>query len=136
MLRKIVLDTNCLLMALSSGGRYHKAWTAFLKGEYILCFSSEMLEEYEEIIALKSSPELARKIIMLIISSKFIEKIIPYYHYNLIERDPDDNKFVDCAIAANAECIVSEDKHYKVLETIAFPKVNVIRIEKFVETLG
>ena len=38
---------------------------------------------------------------------------------------------VDCAIAANAKCIVTEDKHFKVLENIPFPKVEVIGIEDF-----
>ena len=36
-----------------------------------------------------------------------------------------------CAIAANAKCIVTEDKHFKVLEDIPFPKVEVIGIEDF-----
>ena len=55
----------------------------------------------------------------------------PHYTFALIESDKDDNKFVDCAIAANAKCIVTEDKHFKVLENIPFPKVEVIGIEEF-----
>ena len=43
----------------------------------------------------------------------------------------DDNKFVDCAIAANAKCIVSEDNHFNVLKFIPFPKVEVIGIDDF-----
>ena len=45
---------------------------------------------------------------------------------------PDDNKFVDCIIIANADYIVSLDTYFDILKTIAFPKVNVIRIEEFV----
>lgn len=60
-----------------------------------------------------------------------IAKNDPYFHFRLIEQDKDDNKFVDCAIAANAKCIVTEDKHFKVLENIPFPKVEVIGIEDF-----
>ena len=55
----------------------------------------------------------------------------PHYTFALIEADKDDNKFVDCAIAANAKCIVTEDKHFKVLENVPFPKVEVIGIEDF-----
>ena len=55
----------------------------------------------------------------------------PHYTFALIEADKDDNKFVDCAIAANAKCIVTEDKHFKVLENIPFPKVEVIGREDF-----
>ena len=55
----------------------------------------------------------------------------PHYTFALIEADKDDNKFVDCAIAANAKCIVSEDKHFRVLKNIPFPKVEVLGIEEF-----
>jgi len=47
----------------------------------------------------------------------------------------DFNKFVDCAIAANAQYIVSEDSHFKHLKDIPFPTVNVIHLGKFMELL-
>ena len=50
---------------------------------------------------------------------------------DLITQDPDDNKFVDCAIVANADYLVSEDNHFNVLKDIPFPKVNVITLEQF-----
>lgn len=54
-----------------------------------------------------------------------------HYTFALIEADKDDNKFVDCAIAANAKCIVTEDKHFRVLKNIPFPKVEVLGREEF-----
>ena len=54
----------------------------------------------------------------------------------LIEKDNDDNKFVDCAIAAGASFIVSNDRHFDALKTIPFPKVEVIQIQQFVEKLS
>ena len=54
-----------------------------------------------------------------------------HYTFALIEADKDDNKFVDCAIAANAKCIVTEDKHFRVLKNIPFPKVEILGIEEF-----
>ena len=59
----------------------------------------------------------------------------PHFRFGLIEQDPDDNKFVDCAIVAGAEYIVSEDAHFRVLETIPFPSVSVKRLEEFVRDL-
>ena len=53
----------------------------------------------------------------------------------MIADDPDDNKFVDCAIIANADFIVSEDSHFNVLKTISFPSVRVIRLDEFVSEL-
>ena len=38
---------------------------------------------------------------------------------------------MDCAIVGNADFIVSEDKHFKELENVDFPKVVVIRLEEF-----
>ena len=60
-----------------------------------------------------------------------VELITRYYHWNLITADADDNKFVDCVIAANAKFLVTHDKHFKVLSKVEFPKVAVIDAEKF-----
>ena len=49
----------------------------------------------------------------------------------MITNDADDNKFVDCAIAANADYIVTNDKHFQILQTVDFPKVNIISVEEF-----
>ena len=54
-----------------------------------------------------------------------------YIHFGLIEKDADDNKFVDCAIAADAEYIVTNDAHFNVLKEIDWPKVVVKTIEEF-----
>jgi predicted nucleic acid-binding protein len=58
-----------------------------------------------------------------------------YYFWRLITIDPDDNKFVDCAIAANADFIVTDDKHFNVLKNVAFPSVKVINAAEFLEIL-
>lgn len=54
-----------------------------------------------------------------------------HYRWNLITKDPDDNKFVDCAIFANADFIVSDDKHFNELDSVEFPKVLVVRLDDF-----
>lgn len=62
--------------------------------------------------------------------------ITPYYKFHFIEADKDDNKFVDCAIAAQAKCIVTNDHHYDVLKSIPFPKVEIVGLVDFMEMLG
>ena len=47
----------------------------------------------------------------------------------------DDDKFVDCAIAANADYIVSEDSHFNALKKIPFPLLTVLTLDEFKETL-
>lgn len=46
-----------------------------------------------------------------------------------------DNKFVDCAIASNADYLVTNDKHFDILKKVDFPKVNTIKIDKFIKFL-
>lgn len=59
-----------------------------------------------------------------------------FFKFNLIEADADDNKFVDCAITVNAEYIVSEDAHFRILATFPFPKIKVIGLDEFLYDLS
>ena len=72
---------------------------------------------------------------MNFIQSRFVEKVEIYYKWHLIEKDVDDNKFVDCAISANADYLVTDDKHFRILKGINFPAVEVNRTSDFVELL-
>jgi putative PIN family toxin of toxin-antitoxin system len=134
-MRYIVLDTNCLLACIGKSSKFHSVWTAFLNEKFRLCVSNEILTEYEEIITRKTSPSFAEMIVHIILNSENVAFVNPYYRFGLIIADPDDNKFVDCAIVANADYIVSQDTHFDVLKTINFPKVKVIRIEEFAKEL-
>ena len=133
--RKIVLDTNCLISSLSRRGQYYPVWKGLQTGKYVLCVSTEILEEYAEIIAQKMSVEVAVNVIHLLLESQFVELINPYFRLDLIKEDMDDNKFVDCAFAANATFIVSNDKHYDVLKEIEFPKLLVLKLKEFLGLL-
>ena len=64
-----------------------------------------------------------------------VKLVTPFYHFELITADHDDNKFVDCAIAANATFIVSDDKHFKRLQQITYPRLAVLKLTEFVEIL-
>lgn len=134
-MRKVVLDTNCLLISLSRKAAYYPVWKAFLNKEYVLCYTNEILSEYEEILALKMGPEIAGNIIKALVTRTNTMKVDIHYHFHLISSDPDDNKFVDCAIAANATFIVSQDHHFDILRLIDFPKVGLINIDEFLTLL-
>lgn len=132
---RIVLDTNCLIMSLSARNQYTEIWQKLVKGEYTLCVSNEILEEYEEVIARNISPKVARIVLSYMQILPNVIYIDPHYSFGLIHADEDDNKFVDCAIASNAIFIVTEDKHYNELTNIPFPKVEVIGIDDFMKYL-
>ncbi len=134
-MKRIVLDTNCLLQALPSKSPYHKLWTDILEGKISLCVNTDVLEEYEEIIAQKTSPDIAHNIVEAIarLSTTTYQEV--YLHFSLLIEDVDDNKFVDCAIASNAEFIVTNDRHYNALKQIPWPKVEIITINDFCQQM-
>ena len=135
-MQRIVLDTNCLLMSLPRISPYRIIWDMFLEGKFILCVSTEIIEEYTEIISQKTTLEIANNVIATILNAHNTELVTPYFRFNLIQADKDDNKFVDCCIAANATYIVSNDRHFNILKYIYFPHVNVINAKTFSERLS
>ena len=97
----------------------------------MLCVSTDILFEYREIMDQKSGFEVAENVLNFITVMPETEHIHVFYNFNLIREDPDDNKFVDCAIAASAHYLVSNDGHYEALLSVAFPKINWIRLTDF-----
>lgn len=132
----IVLDTNVLLMAISAKNVYHRVWLDFLSGKYKLCITNEIIEEYLEVISRNINTLVAEKIVAAILNRENTIKLDPYFRFNLIEDDKDDNKFADCAVAGNASYIVTEDHHFNVLKNIKFPSITVIGIDDFILILN
>jgi len=64
-MRKIVLDTNSLLMSLPKISPYRMIWDDFLAGKLILCVTNEIVEEYLEIIEQKTTAEIAKMLFQL-----------------------------------------------------------------------
>ena len=128
---RIVLDTNSLIQSISPKSTYHDVWLSVLNGRNTLCVSNEILEEYAEILNRLAGKTTADLVLNAIIECKNVMFFTPYYRFNLISADPDDNKFVDCAIQANAHYIVTNDHHYDVLRHIEFPKVGLIKLMDF-----
>ena len=122
---RIVLDTNCLIMAISARNKYHQVWQSFLAGRFVLCVTNEILEEYEEVLARNINPHLAQNVVSAILNRANVCMVNVYY-----------NKFVDCAIAANARYIVTQDRHFDILKEIDFPKINIVDIDTFVSYLN
>jgi uncharacterized protein len=103
---------------------------------FVLAVTNEILSGHAGVVARKTSGEVAQNVGRLLLALPNLLLIQVYYHWRLIPADPDDDKFVDCAVAAQADYLVSNDKHFSVLAGVPFPKVRVLGGEEFLALLG
>lgn len=120
-----------LLVALPIASPYRPIFDGIKTGAFTLLLTNEILSEYEEKIGEKTRPEIGDNVARLLMNLPNVKKIEVYYRWNLINRDPDDNKYVDCAVAGNATYVVSDDSDFRILKTIPFPKINLLTSNEF-----
>lgn len=130
MIPKLVIDTNILLVCISERAENHWLFEAFIDEVFTLCVTTEILNEYSEIIEQHMGLETSENLLNVISNTPNVLFIDKYLRWGLISVDPDDNKFVDCAVASNAKYIVTHDKHYNVLKTLEFPRIDIMNIEE------
>lgn len=128
---KIVLDTNILIAIIGRLSPYRWIFDRIIDGRLRMCVSNEILTEYHEILSRKASPELAENVTSFIIVNPQTIQTPIYFNFNLSTVDPDDNKFIDCAIASDADFILSNDSHFQALKQIDFPKVRTVTLPEF-----
>lgn len=122
-------------MSIPRRSPYHPILLDLLAGKYLLCVSNEIILEYEEILTQKMGSLVANNIVNALLTSSFTRYINPQNRYHLITADPDDNKFVDCAIEARAQYIVTQDYHYDVVAHQKDLYFAVIDIDRFLSLL-
>jgi uncharacterized protein len=133
---KIVLDTNCLILIISKTGSFYSVFEEIKLGNIQLIVTTEIINEYEEILEKIYSKDVAEFIVKAILNhSKTIKISNIYYNWNLITTDQDDNKFVDAYVAGGGERLVTNDKHFDNLKSIEFPSVSTIKLIDFMKTL-
>lgn len=88
-----------LLVSISRKSKYRPIFDAFLQEKYFLVINSDILMEYEEIIGERANIIVAESIVKQLVKSSNVVFQQVYFKWNLISADPDDNKFVDIAVA-------------------------------------
>ena len=83
-MRRLVLDTNCLLMCVSPRSPYHQIWTDFVEGKVEWCVSTEVLSEYTEILTEKSSEWFAETVVNAIVNNENTVRVSPTFFFNLM----------------------------------------------------
>ena len=132
---RIVLDTIVLLVSIGSKSPFRPIFDAILSGNIKLLLTTEIYLEYQEKIEEKTNSIVAHNIIMALLELETTEIINVSYRWNLISSDADDNKFSDCAIAANADYLVSNDKDFDILKQTPFPSINLLKANNLLELL-
>jgi len=132
---RVVIDTNTLLVSIGRQSKYRPIFDAFLEGRIKLLVSNDTLSEYVEKLEEKTNPIIAQNIAHLLLRSPDVEKIEIYFKWAIIYKDGDDNKFVDCALNGDADYIVTDDKHFEILQRIGFPMVKVLKTAAFLELI-
>lgn len=126
---RLVLDTNVFLVSILPRHKYWWVFEGIIHQRYTLLVSNEILTEYLEKCIQKYGDSLSNEKLEFLLEFSNVELVTPYYRWELIPNDPDDNKFVDCAVAGQADFLVTHDKHFNILADIPFPKVKTIRLD-------
>ena len=120
----VCLDTGVFLQIFGRRQPFYAILRALLDGRLTLALSTEILLEYEEITVRLSGAarwrEVAELLDLLAQVHGNIRQIEPQYRFGVVRDDPDDNKFCDCAIAAAADFVVTEDNHFGVLTSAGY----------------
>ena len=128
---KVIIDTNCLLLSIPPKNPEFWLYQAFASEQFEWVISNEILSEYFEQLDAFYSYNTAVLVSNILLSSPNVTFAAPFFKWNLIEKDPDDNKFADLAISANVNYLVTEDKHFNILKTLPFPTVKVVNLKEF-----
>ena len=131
----VVIDTNVLLVSVSSRSKYHWIYRVIIERKINIAFTNDILTEYEEQIAAHWHPEVAANVIRSLIELSSAQLTVVYFNLHLIQHDEDDNKFVDCAFTANADYIVTNDNDFNILKAIPFSAIKVVSVSEFEDIL-
>jgi putative PIN family toxin of toxin-antitoxin system len=132
---RVVIDTNVLLVCLSPRSEGHWLWQSLLSEAFEIYVTTDILNEYAEIITREMGQEVAEVALDLLTDLPNTHQIQKYFLWQLIEADPDDNKFVDCAIAAGAHYLVSEDRHIRIIRQYPYLGIELVSLSEFKEKL-
>lgn len=128
---RLVIDTNVLIVSFAPNTKYSWIFDALFADKFELALSNEVLLEYQEQLSIRyglTKTDASLDFLLLLPNVIFSE---PYYLWNLVEGDKDDNKFVDCYISSQADYLISNDKHIHRIKTNEFPQIAVLKYDEF-----
>jgi len=127
---RVVIDTNVFLVTLAKNFRLHWIYEYLISGKFELCVSTDILIEYQEIITRRYGIDKTNASLDFLTLLPNVYLISPHFKWDLL-KDPDDNKFIDCAVSGNADFIISNDSDFNILKDIIFPSIKKLTSEEF-----
>jgi hypothetical protein len=132
---RVVIDTNVFVSSFF-GGNPRKVIDLWKAGTIAVCLSKDILEEYVEVlrrIGLKDEPEL-KELLDLLAKGRNIVFTSKTPDIRAVPDDPDDDKFVACALALKAEVVITGDKK---LEAVgSYGGIRILKSKVFLDSLG
>lgn len=128
---RIVLDTNVLISDVFFGGFPRKILSSIINKQLTACATTGIIDEYEEIVQEmidRKQGHINRTILTPLI--KAMEIIEPVTHIEMF-RDPDDDKFLECAKDSHVLYIVSGDKDLLIIEN--YENIRIVTEKDFCE---
>lgn len=129
---KVVLDTNVFISGVFFGGLPNRILDAWQSGRITLSLSAETFEGYrrvgEELGRRFEGVDLSPFLQLVVRHAEFVE---PEPMKEPVCRDPDDDMFLACAVAAAAEAIVSGDKD--LLSLTRYRSIPILTPRRFVD---
>ncbi len=128
---RLILDTNVFMVSLAPQYKYRWIYDYLIQGRFELALSNEILTEYHEQIVLRYGIERTDAQLDYLFLLPNIVLINPSFHWQRVENDKDDDKFVDCYFASQSDHIISNDRHLRGLPTDEFPPLSVLSYDDF-----
>jgi putative PIN family toxin of toxin-antitoxin system len=132
---KVVIDNNCLLSRIGKKSPYRNVFDAFLQNRFTISVNNEIHLGYEELFIRFWGNEVTYNLLGLFEMSENFEQVQISFRFGLIEKDKDDNKFVDTYVASNADFLVSNDSSITSLKNTSFPPLNILTLKEFSDLL-
>ncbi len=132
---KVVIDTNVVISALLFGGLPGKLISFWQSGIIKPAASKEIVDEYLRVLTYPKFKLSEEDVNFLLYQEilPFFDVIVAQTGPRIIKKDPADDKFIRCAIAANAKYIISGDQHLLAIQ--AFQKIKILSPAEFLSTL-
>lgn len=131
---KLVVDTNVLLSSFISTGPPRLLMNRIRNGVDLLCISPPILEEYVMVLQRAGIAEdLLTSLFSLFQGTDYAVLVHPSRHVDVIREDLSDNMFLECAIAAGVDYLISGDRHLKRLKS--FQGIEIITPREYLSRL-